>query len=572
MKEKNEANANQNQMIGSSQMIARSEIRPDPNQPRKTFSEESLKELADSIRQQGIIQPLILESMPAPFTIHGPDLTSDKWRVVDNATKSTDEFERENLAVLCAGGEGNLKPYYRIVCGERRWRAAEIAELTKVPAMVYAGLTEKQRFDFQFIENNQRENVTALEEAEAIRRELDKRKLSDPAFSPDTLAKELGISRAALYERLKLTRLHPPIREALLAGKISVSIAGEIAKLPTTKSQESLLKDIEDTSQYRPMSVRDVQENIDEQYVKQLSDAPFDTKKEAWFTGGPIDCSRLPEGVCLGSCTQCPARTGNMLAEFPELKSRPNVCTRPDCFAEKCKAHWLAVAQDEAQKGKTILTEKEFKKVRSGYQAEDEFVYGTNKQGTLVEMMGKAAPEPILVSTADGLKKYYPNEAATVALKKQGVKLPKKETPEEKAKAGDERKAAEARKAIREKLVENLLPELAAGIAKVSDKDAWEIAANNLGTHSWGAVKKHLVEGKKGRSLVLGAIVGNECQVINYEGDWNKDGLATWKALGVDLLAEEKASQVPAALPLAKGEAKQKKLLDTPAKPAKKKK
>ena len=137
-------------------------------------------------------------------------------------------------------GTLNLEEHYRIVAGERRWRAAGIVKLAELPAVVHRGLTDKQRFAIQFIENNQRENVTAIEEAEAMAGQLASRRKDKPDFSPEDLAKELGISRAGCYERLKLTRLHPPVRKALLeenfhecsqrgrAGTIAKS-AGKIA-------------------------------------------------------------------------------------------------------------------------------------------------------------------------------------------------------------------------------------------------------------------------------------------------------------------------------------------------------
>ena len=69
--------------VGTSQTVPYAKVRPDPNQPRKAFDEVKLKELADSIAQQGIIQPLLLETVPAEYVLYEPDLTNAQWRVVN---------------------------------------------------------------------------------------------------------------------------------------------------------------------------------------------------------------------------------------------------------------------------------------------------------------------------------------------------------------------------------------------------------------------------------------------------------------------------------------------------------
>jgi ParB/RepB/Spo0J family partition protein len=564
--------------VGEFKSVPHDQIQPDPNQPRKAFDETKLKELADSIRSQGIVQPLALEFIPAKFKIIEPDLSCSDYQLMERMPDGTwlwrDSCAEKSIESLrevgwpahfesrAAGinGKTMFKDSHIIVCGERRWRAAGIVGLKDVPAIVFTALTDQQRFDMQFIENNQRENITALEEAEALKGQLAKRRMEDSKFSPEDLAKELGMSRAALYEKLKLTRLHPPIREALLAGKVSVSIAGEIAKVPTPKAQEQLLEEI--SKAYRPLSVRDVQELIEEEYVKQLSEAPFSTTK--------IYPSVLNDALLDTTCTACPYRTGNMLEEFPDLKTRPNVCTNPACFGEKCKAHWLETADEAREKGKKVFTEKEFRKLKSDYIDGGKHEYAENRNGTFEQLMGKHKPEAILVATAEGLKKYYPKAEVAPALRANGVKLYRSdaksiETPEQKTKREAAEKEKEAERGRRETFAISMLPKLAASIDKIKDADAWKILAKDLDAESWRKTRATLLKHvKTDRARVLVDSLEYKLDDV-WRGD-GKDAMALWKTLGFDFAVEfEKSEKENApALPLAKAEPKQGDLIGAP--------
>jgi len=523
-------------------------VRPDPGQPRKTFSEQSLNELADSIREHGILQDLVLERMPAKYRLNEPDLTTDNWQVM---MRAGDEWELRcaDTEVECRKFIEELEPdaleeTYRIVCGERRWRAAGIVGLTMLPARAYVGLSQEQRFAMQFIENNQRENISALEEAAALAKQLEERQRLDVTFSAEMLARELGMSRAGIYERLKLNRLQPKIREALVAGTISTSIAAEIAKLPTPAQQEKLLKRIEEASKYHPMSVRDVQEEIADEYVKSLADAPF----------GQDETYRTDGTDVLEPCTTCPMRTGNMLAEFPELKSKPNVCTNPECFGEKCKAFWKRKAEDEAQKGKTVLTEKEFKAQKGKLVAADAYEQATNRGGTFEALMGKHAPEPVLVATAEGLEKFYPKEEAVAAARKNGVKFFKDQTPEGHAKEKAKREEVDARRTSRAALAERLAVNLGQKLNKLKPGVVIELMAG-LAEQPPAPWRVQAAAWKEAKTPVAKAVVeflGDRLDNTTcwQDGEWEEGTLKLWKAMGVDLVAEEKAAAAVPELPV----------------------
>lgn len=166
-------------------------IEPNPEQPRKTFSDESIAELADSIKRHGLIQPIIVE------TIEG-----DK---------------------------------YRIVAGERRWRAATVAGLREIPVIVQS-FSPERRFEIALIENVQREDLNPVEEAEAYRALMEL-----TACTQEEVADKVGKSRPAVANALRLLRLPPSALEALKNGRISAGHARALLSVQEPNSRELLL-------------------------------------------------------------------------------------------------------------------------------------------------------------------------------------------------------------------------------------------------------------------------------------------------------------------------------------------
>lgn len=143
-------------------MLKHGDIHPSPTNPRKYFDADKLKALAGNIAEQGILQPLVVRCTVHPI------------------------------------GE---TVRYELVAGERRWRASEIAKLDLVPCMV-RNLSDNEVLEIQYIENLQREDLTALEEAEGFKQLID-----SGAYTADTLAEKLGMSRSHVFNRLKLMKL-----------------------------------------------------------------------------------------------------------------------------------------------------------------------------------------------------------------------------------------------------------------------------------------------------------------------------------------------------------------------------
>lgn len=191
---------------GGLQEVPIDALRPSPEQPRQEFKERSLRELADSIRQKGILQPVLVE-------------------------ESDD------------GG-------YVIVAGERRVRAARLAGLDQVPAVVRS-FTASEKLEIALIENVQRDDLSPLEEARAYRRLMELGSLSQ-----EQVAQKVGKDRSTVANTLRLLKLSGEAEAALEAGAISAGHARALLMLVNVSDQPVLLKRM----MGRGLSVRQAEE------------------------------------------------------------------------------------------------------------------------------------------------------------------------------------------------------------------------------------------------------------------------------------------------------------------------
>lgn len=166
------------------------EVEPNAKQPRKQFSEEPLEELASSIKEHGIIQPIVV-------------------------TKNSNGF-------------------YTIIAGERRWRAGKMAGLKEIPAIVrtYDAQTASE---IALIENLQRENLNPIEEADGYRNLMDLYGLTQ-----EQISEKIGKSRSAVANALRLLTLKEPIRALVMEGKLSAGHARALLSLPTEAQRMEL--------------------------------------------------------------------------------------------------------------------------------------------------------------------------------------------------------------------------------------------------------------------------------------------------------------------------------------------
>ncbi len=176
---------------GGVRVIEIARIRPNPNQPRQHFDEEALNELADSIAEHGVLQPILLRP------------------------------EGEN---------------FEIIAGERRWRAAQRAQLHTIPAIVRDQTDEGAAAELALIENIQREDLNVIEEAEGYRQLIQRH-----GHNQDDVGKLVHKSRSHIANLLRLLDLPQSVRQSLLQGDISMGHARAVAAAP---DPEALTKEI----------------------------------------------------------------------------------------------------------------------------------------------------------------------------------------------------------------------------------------------------------------------------------------------------------------------------------------
>ena len=169
------------------------QVHPDPNQPRKYFDEQGISELAFSIKQQGLLQPILV-------------------------SKRTD-------------GD------YQIIAGERRWRAVQKLGWARVPALIKKDSKEDQRFILALVENLQRRDLNPMEEALSF-----KWLIEHQGWSQKKLAEEMGRDRSSIANSLRLFHLHPEAQALLSKNKISMSIAKLLLQEESQERQKILAR------------------------------------------------------------------------------------------------------------------------------------------------------------------------------------------------------------------------------------------------------------------------------------------------------------------------------------------
>lgn len=180
--------------VGPYQVLPLHKVEPNPNQPRRDFDEVELQELADSIALHGVIQPLTVREMQTG--------------------------------------------YYQIIAGERRWRAARIAGLEEIPAVVMEA-DDKKAMELALIENLQRQDLNPVEEALGYQSLMD-----DYGMTQEETAGRVGKSRSAVANALRLLNLCPQVLEKVRGGELSAGHARAVLTLKTEKQQQQAAQKI----------------------------------------------------------------------------------------------------------------------------------------------------------------------------------------------------------------------------------------------------------------------------------------------------------------------------------------
>ena len=194
-------------------------VEPNREQPRKNFDEDALLELAESIKQFGLLQSILVQ---------------------------------------------DRKTYYEIIAGERRWRASKIAGLKEVPVII-RNYTEQEIVEISLIENIQREDLNPIEEAQAY-----KRLMNEFNLKQDEIAERVSKSRTAVTNSMRLLKLCDEVQQMIINDMISTGHARAIISIENPEEQYMLAQKIFDEK----MSVRDV-----EKYIKNMNKPVKEKKK-----------------------------------------------------------------------------------------------------------------------------------------------------------------------------------------------------------------------------------------------------------------------------------------------------
>ena len=202
----------------SETLVKITKVEPNREQPRKNFDEDALIELSESIKQHGLIQPIVVQ---------------------------------------------DRKDHYEIIAGERRWRAAKLAGLKEVPVII-KNLTEQEIVELSLIENIQREDLNPIEEAQAY-----KKLMTEFHLKQDELAEKVSKSRTAVTNSMRLLKLCDNVQRMVIDEKLSTGHARALLAIEDEETQYSIAEQIFD----QKLSVRDV-----EKLVKNLNKPPKEKK------------------------------------------------------------------------------------------------------------------------------------------------------------------------------------------------------------------------------------------------------------------------------------------------------
>lgn len=374
--------------------IPRTLFAPSATQPRTTFDKEYLEGMAETIKKQGVLHPI--------------------------------------LAREIAGAKPG-QPLYEIVDGECRWRASEMAGVDIMPTIVKA-YTDMEVMQIQLTTFLQRKGLNELEEARGYQNMLRKPNGVQGYASVDELAASVSKSRRYVYNRLKLLELPADAKAELTKGTLTASVALLVAGLQPADQPKGLKVALEGWGG-RPLTQREAAEQFERLFMLRLDKAPFKT----------ADAMLVPAA---GSCRDCPKRTGKNPDLFPDIKSA-DTCTDSKCYQLKVDTHHENVKAAAKSDGMEVITGNQAKKVKpdkhgslKGYMELDKVNYNIDGSKPLSKLLGKDAPPTVLLEDphTHELVKVVREDAAIAALKAKGV-IKQSRIPS----SGADQRASEAR-------------------------------------------------------------------------------------------------------------------------------
>lgn len=432
-------------------------IHPSSTNPRTHIDLTQLAELAADIKERGVIQPILVRTVPKGW---------------------------------------------EILVGERRWRASKNAGLSTIPAIVRDDMGPAQILEAQLVENLQRAQLGPMEEAEHLAR-LQK----DCGYKVPDLMARVSKSASYVYSRLALLMLPATAKKALADGRITDGVAVLIARLPHVKTREDAAKDVLRNGDSRgPMTYREAVEHIQDRYHLDLKKAPFSTSA----------ADLIPD---VGPCTTCPKRTGNNRTLFGDIKDAEQ-CTDAACFGAKRDAAWKQNVASAKEKGLAVLSDQDAVKALSHGQVRydspfldvEEDCHIDPKRRSWQKLLGKHLPQVKLARDPHTFEVFrlITKEAAAAALavaapevvKQQKVNAPTVTPAQKKARAQEREKAARAKLvavAVRREVLK-----------KAGEKvglDAWKFLGRVLIDEAW-------TESSKEIALARGSSATSDCRAV----------------------------------------------------------
>ncbi len=411
-------------------MVDIDKVLPSKFNPRKTFEKVGMKELEDSIKKHGILQPIL---------VRGAE------------TKKGEVFFST----------------YEIICGERRHRAAVAAGLKQIPVRVVE-MDDASVLEVQVIENLQRADLHPLEEAEGYESLIDKHGYTNA----EDIAAKVGKSTGYVYGRMKLCNLIPECRKMFYREELTPATAILIARMPKDVQLEAA-KAITEEQWNGKMSTEQARRHIQNNYMLNLKDAKFAKNDKI-----------CPER---GSCTTCLKRTKNDTLLFDDI-GKEDKCTDAECFNAKKQAV-VDIAIEKAKKtGHTVVdSEKAFQygsQLSGGFKALDSICYKDGKNRTYKELMKNSDIKPLLAVDGEGRVHEVINpKDIDNSLKKLGVLAEK-----EKSTPVDE-EMVKVREAVHFKAV----ADLSECIRKDKEQNFWTLIADLLLSRATTETKKIIV-------------------------------------------------------------------------------
>lgn len=464
---------------------------------RSEFAKDDMADIIASVKLRGIIQPLTVRPHP---------------------TKG--------------------KGHYEVVAGDKRRMAAVAAKLAQLPCMV-RDVDDKEARQISLIENLQRKDPHPLDEADGFH-ELT---AAPNNLTVEEIAKQISKSVEYVFTRLKLRDLGDVGRKALHAGKLSYSTAVLVARIPDEKLQAEAVKGMTQYLQNGdgPMPFLRASAFVRDRFMLRLVDAPFNTK----------DATLVPKA---GACDVCPKRSGAQPQLFADV-GKADLCTDPDCFAEKKDAKWKADQAKAKETGATVLPDAKAKDVfyADGALRAADFVdlsakcTDDKKKRTFKQILGDDVP--VVVARDDRGKVHLLVKAsdAKPALKAAGVKVGGEARAQ--VQHGVSSAALEKRKLVNEgrRAAMQQIAERATAGKVSSDLALWRFLASGFLEGSWNDVLTAVAK-RRGWEPPASAKFGKGPAAVQVQVD--KLGTADLRGLVVEIIATRDAfsANMPAEL------------------------